>query len=95
MNAKIEIKSAEQRLLEKASEEYVSKLRAILGPEAKATISIDGARLDKIGTIAEFLRDEDGEKVKIKLYASGFRESKNYIFHSIKGDGFDVEQISE
>jgi len=92
---KLEIKSAEQRMIERATAEYISKLRVVLGQNAKATISIEGLPVSKLGIIAEFLTDEEGERVPIKAYPSTFRQNKNYIYHSIKGDGYDIEQLSE
>lgn len=92
---KIQIKSAEQRMIERATAEYISKLRAVLGNKAAAAITINGVPLSKLGTIAEFLTDEEGESVPVKVYKSGFMKTKNYIHHSIKGDGYEIEEISE
>lgn len=47
------MKSEEQRLLEAATEEYVSKLQAIFGKRANAVIQIAGVPLTKLAAIIE------------------------------------------
>lgn len=92
---KNEIKSAEQRMIERATAEYISKLRAVLGNKAAAHIQISGTPLSKLGVIAEFLTDDEGENVKIKQANSPINGVKNYIWHAIKGEGYQIEEISE
>ena len=82
-------------MVERATAEYVSKLRAVLGNNTSANIQIEGVPLSKIGIIAEFLYDEEGEGVKIKSRNSIIRGNVNYIHHTIKGEGFSIEEISE
>lgn len=87
------IKSAEQRMIEKATAEYASKLKAILGDKASARISIDGVPLSKIATIAEFMRDDEGEKMEITKH-----NKHNVLYlhdNQIKADGYEVEYIGE
>jgi hypothetical protein len=95
VTTKTEIKSAEQRLMERATEEYISKLRAFLGAQTSATIIIEGVPVYKLGVIAEFLKDEEGRPVKIRLAKSLISGERNFILHTIKGDGYQIEQISE
>lgn len=92
---KKQIVSSEQRMIERATAEYISKLRAILGKSASATLTIQGVPLSKLGIIAEFLENEEEEPIKIKRYKPSFGDERNYIYHSIKGDGFCIEEISE
>lgn len=94
VSEKIQIKSAEQRMIEAATAEYASKLKSVLGQKASAVIQIEGVPISKIATIADFLRDEEGEAVKIKSFKS-FSGTKNYINQSLKGEGYTIEQISE
>lgn len=82
-------------MVERATAEYVSKLRAVLGNNTTANIQIEGVPLSKIGIIAEFLYDEEGERAKIKCLKSIIRGDVNYIHHTIKGEGFSIEEISE
>lgn len=82
-------------MVERATAEYVSKLRAVLGNKASVNIQIEGVPLSKIGTIAEFLYDEEGQRAKIKSRNSIIRGNVNYIYHTLKGEGFSIEEISE
>ena len=96
VKSKIEIKSAEQRMIERATAEFISKLRVVLGTNTKSTIQISGVSLSKLATIAEFLKDEEQEPVKIKSRKSFLGNADiNYIYHSIKGAGYEIEEISE
>lgn len=90
--AKTPIKSAEQRMIEKATAEYVSKLQAIAGKDVKAIIQLEGFPFSKIAVITEFLDSQEDEPIEIKVSSLNQRS----IFPSaMKGNGFDIDRISE
>lgn len=84
------LKSAEQRLLEKATEEYRQKLNSIFNKEITVEVSIEGATLTKIATITEFLRDEEGIKKEIHSF-----NGCHAVRSDIKGEGYLIAYISE
>lgn len=100
MNANVEQlpkqhKSAEQQMLERASADYASKLRFILGRGAKVVIQIEGIGLVKVSTIAEFLTDEEGNSVQLQKSDSLLSEGEVFIHHNIQGEGYCIERIAQ
>lgn len=91
----VTVKSVEQRMIEKAAYEFASKMKAILGDKASARISIDGAPLSKIATIAEFMRDDEGDKVQIVRWDDDNSHVLYFSHKEMKGEGFKVESIRE
>lgn len=84
------VKSAEQKMLEKATEEYVSKVRAILAnEEAGVRIEIGGCRLSKMGHIAECAGLEISKRCPIS------HESTHLIRKPFSGEGYTITEISE
>lgn len=83
------VKSAEQKMLEKATEEYVSKVRAILAnEESEVRIEIDGCRLNKLGHIAEC----SGLPINNR---EDFECIEHYLRKPFGGEGFTITEISE
>jgi len=89
-----ELKSAEQKMIEQATTTYAAKLKSFLGDDVKVAVVISGARLDKMGAIAEHLRDYEGDVIKIRLCEPDYSPPYNYIHRPIKGDGWEIEEIS-
>ena len=86
------LKSAEQRMIEKAAHEFAEKLRAIFQVPVKAEIEITGVPLSKIAHIAEFMKDDD---VSIHFIDNVSRGRKHYINPGIRTEIFRITSISE
>lgn len=86
-----QIKSPEQRMLEKATEEYLSKLNSIFKIDVHVEISIARVPLSKIAHIAEFI---DGCEVN-SIISSAFGVKLNYINPEIHTVNYRISSISE
>lgn len=84
------VKSAEQKLTEKATEEYISKLKAIYGKDACAKIEISGVRLSKLGHIAECAGLDISH-----TYSDIERRNNHYLSRPFTGEGYTITEISE
>lgn len=89
------LKSAEQRMLEQAADEFAEKCRAIFRVPVKVEIKLTGVPLSKIAHIAEFIRDEDGERCVVRTRESFSRGTIHYIDPSIDTATYEIESISE
>ena len=87
----VTVKSAEQKLTEKATEEYISKLQAIYGNDACAEVKVSGVRLSKLGHIAECAN------LEIKSRPSAFYNDAacHYLRKPFTGEGYTITEISE
>jgi len=84
------VKSAEQKVIEMATAEYISRLRALLGANAQIKVSISGVPKSKLGNIAECAM------INIKNRFCMFEETDtNYIRKPFAGEGYSIEEISE
>lgn len=93
------VKSAEQKLTEKATEEYLSKLKAIYGEDATANIEIAGVKLSKLGHIAECAGIDIDKRNELPFIVNevAFYDGStiHYLRKPFAGNGYTITEISE
>jgi hypothetical protein len=85
---KLVIKSAEQKLIERETERYLSALRLLLNAPLRVEVAIEGMPVNKIATIAHFT--DSTIKTNDLL-----PHKPHYTRPGIKGQGYSVTEISE
>jgi hypothetical protein len=91
MEAKTVVKSAEQKVTEKATEEYLNRLQSIYGKDVEISVSISGVKLSKLGHIAECA----GLTVDNREAAFYNEAIEHYIRKPFEGNGYKITEISE
>lgn len=89
--AEVTVKSAEQKLIEKATEEYLQKLQAILTNRVEIEVGISYVNLSKLGHIAE-CAGIGIDKRSDSIMPGG---SLHYIRKPFSGEGYTITEISE
>lgn len=84
--------SEKEKYIRKATEEYAARIRAMF-PDAKVLIQISYMKLTGLSEIVEPMRNEEGEPVKLEI--GGLFHNVNYIACDIKGNGYEIDRLSE
>ena len=96
METNIVIKSAEQKLIEQAAEDFAKKVQSVLkSRDVKAVISLYNIPIGKLTDMREFMRDEEGELPTLHVSGRTLEEGKLSYLPRIKGDGYEIEEFSE
>lgn len=88
------IKSAEQRMLEKATAEYAAKCASILNCKVKVTVQIDGLTYQKLTYLQSFMQDEEGEMPTLHTNGSLVNGKYFSINTDIAGEGYEIDSLS-
>lgn len=93
--SKVIQKSVEVEKLENAAALFAKMMREVLGEDVKARINFEGVDPIVLRGLSESLADEEGDPVKVKIWHCDVLGNSAYILHTLKGEGFEINQFSE
>jgi hypothetical protein len=83
------VKSAEQNVTEKATEQYMEILKSVYGKDVQIEVSISGVSLSRLGHMAECAG------LLIDNTVDHLDNVTHYIRKPFEGNGYKIEEISE